>query len=81
MPELISITEKDNELHYIINIVSENLNAAIANDDYPVWGESLFKLKNDLSKNDGIIESSAQLNLIIKVLLQYVPDELKRISE
>lgn len=72
------ISCKDNEYYQILSIVDNLLKKAIAEGKYPVWGECLEKLKNELEENKGENVTPWQFNMIISILLDFVPSEIKK---
>ncbi|MFD2681200.1 hypothetical protein [Bacillus seohaeanensis] len=71
------ITVKDNEYFQVLAIVTRLLDKAKSENNYPVWGETLEKLKSELEENHGESITPWQYNMIITILLDYVPEELK----
>jgi hypothetical protein len=74
------ITAKDNEYYHVLALVTNLLRKAKAEGNYPVWGETLEKLKSELEENKGDNVTPWQFNMIITILLDYVPEELKNID-
>jgi len=71
------ISAKDNEYFHILNLSKNLLEKAKNEGHYPVWGESLEKLIYELEENGGENVTPWQYNMIISILLDYVPEELK----
>jgi hypothetical protein len=74
------ITAKDNEYYSVLAIVSRLLEKAKQEGNYPVWGETLEKLKLELEENHGENITPWQFNMVISILLDFVPEELKNID-
>jgi hypothetical protein len=68
---------KDNEYYKVLSTINFLLKKAIDEGQYPVWGETLEKLKNELEANQGENVTPWQYNMIITILLDFVPEEIK----
>ncbi|OWA36758.1 hypothetical protein B9G55_01370 [Saccharibacillus sp. O16] len=75
------IYSRDNEYYQILSIIEHGLEKAHASGSYPVWGESLDKLKSLLEENQGENITPWEFNMIIKVLLDYVPEKIRDLPE
>ncbi|MED4760213.1 hypothetical protein [Priestia megaterium] len=73
------ISDKDNEYFQVLSIISHLLEKAKNEGNYAVWGESLEKLKTQLEDNKGQNITPWQYNMIINVLLDFVPEDIKKI--
>ncbi|MDX5475028.1 MAG: hypothetical protein LPK00_05770 [Bacillaceae bacterium] len=71
------LSAKDNEYYKVLALTTNLLEKAKKEGNYPVWGETLDKLKNELEENKGDNITPWQFNMIINILLEYVPEELK----
>jgi hypothetical protein len=71
------ISAKDNEYYKVLSTIKHLLEQAKLNGRYPVWGETLEKLYNELVENQGDGITPWQVNMIISILLDYVPEDIK----
>jgi hypothetical protein len=71
------IHSRDNEYYKILSIINYRLKEAHDKGNYPVWGEMLDKLKAELEANAGENLEPWHYNMIIKILLEFVPDSIK----
>ncbi|MDE5054887.1 hypothetical protein NDK25_21980 [Niallia taxi] len=71
------ITAKDNEYFKVMGVIKHSLERATKDDGSPMWKETLEKLFNELEANKGDKITPWQINMIIMLLLDYVPDEIK----
>ncbi|MFS0600454.1 hypothetical protein [Peribacillus frigoritolerans] len=72
------ISAKDNEYYHVLSIAKNLLVKANNEGRYPVWGETLEKLIKELEENRGDNVTPWQYNFIISILLEHVPEDLKR---
>jgi fructose-1,6-bisphosphatase len=72
------ISAKDNEYYQVLSIAKNLLVKANNEGRYPVWGETLEKLIKELEENKGDNVTPWQYNFIISILLDHVPEDLKR---
>lgn len=71
------ITCKDNEYFQVLDTIDYLLEKAITEGRYGMWGETLEMLKNQLLDNKGENITPWQFNMIITILLDFVPDNIK----
>jgi hypothetical protein len=74
------ISAKDNEYFHVLALITNLLEKAKIEGNYATWGEILEKLKSELEENEGLSVTPWQYNMVISILLDYVPEELKNIS-
>ncbi|MFJ8245246.1 hypothetical protein [Peribacillus asahii] len=71
------ISAKDNEYYQVLNIVKHRLQEAKQKGNYGVWGETLEKLLLELEENQGENLTPWHYNMIIMILLDFVPENIK----
>ncbi|MFD1206653.1 hypothetical protein ACFQ38_16270 [Sporosarcina contaminans] len=71
------ITAKDNEYYKVMGVVKHALEQSRENDGSPMWNETLEKLFAEMKENQGDHITPWQLNMVIMLLLDYVPEEIK----
>lgn len=71
------ITTKDDEYFKVLAVVRHALEQSRIEDGVPMWNVVLEKLYNNLDKEESSGITESQMNLIIQLLLRYVPDEIK----
>lgn len=71
------ITAKDNEYYQVMGLIKHSLERAKVDDGSPMWKEILEKLYTELETNQGDKITPWQVNMIIMLLLDYVPKEIK----
>ena len=71
------ISTKDNEYYQVLNIVKFRLEEAKQKGNYAVWGETLEKLLLELEENQGENLTPGHYNMIIMILLDFVPENIK----
>lgn len=81
MPEEYYITAKDNEYFKVLSTLEYLLEKSHKEGNYPVWGETIEKLKSELEENQGQNVTSWQYNMIISILLDFVPEDIKDIKQ
>lgn len=70
------ISAKNNEYYQIMAVINEKLNDAKINGS-PIWIETLEKLQKELEDNQGDKVTPWQYNMILVLLLDYVPESIK----
>lgn len=71
------ISAKDNEYYKALNVVEHLAEEAKQRNNSPMWTETLEKLTNELKDNNGDNLTPWHFNMIISILLDYVPTEVK----
>ncbi|MED4615685.1 hypothetical protein ABET11_13020 [Priestia megaterium] len=71
------ISAKDNEYYKALNVVEHLAEEDKQRNNSPMWTETLEKLTNELKDNNGDNLTPWHFNMIISILLDYVPTEVK----
>jgi hypothetical protein len=77
MNDKIMFYDHDDEVSQVISVINYRINEARANKGQPVTLETLEKFLKNFEENNYSYLNQNDFNLLVTILLQYIPDAVK----